>query len=171
MSNVRPMNTTKTVLQLGIASVAVPAVGAAIGFLLQTAIPGCHCDGGAGCHGCGGLGDLTAFLIFGGFTGALAALIFVFPASLVLALVLSFFNKGQPAEPRKVDPRRIDDAIASAIRQFKDHQSVAESCPACGAPITIQADERHRMDTVVQVRTACSCGECRGKFNVSVRQA
>jgi len=165
------MSTTKTVIRLGVASVAVPAVGAAIGFLLQMAIPGCHCDGGAGCHGCGELGDLTAFLMFGGFTGALAALIFVFPASLVLALLLSFFDKGQSAEPRKVDSKRIDDAIAGAIRQFKDGQSVVESCPACGTPITIQADERHRMDTVVQVQTNCGCGECRGKFNVSVRPA
>jgi hypothetical protein len=73
-------------MKVGIACVALPLLAAAAGAALQASIPGCRCDTGGGCRGCAGLDDLIAFLLFGGFAGALAALIFILPASLLLAL-------------------------------------------------------------------------------------
>lgn len=86
------MSAASITVKLGVASVALPALGFVLGMLLQLAIPGCMCDEGAGCRGCGPLNDTLAFLILGGFVGALAALIFVLPASLVLAALFSLIS-------------------------------------------------------------------------------
>jgi hypothetical protein len=80
--------------KLGIASVVLPALGFLVGLLLSNVIPGCHCDEGAGCRGCGA-NALVEHLLFGGFVGALGAFIFVLPVSLVLAAFFSIFsNRG-----------------------------------------------------------------------------
>jgi hypothetical protein len=63
-----------------------------IGAALSSVIPGCHCDEGAGCHGCGADG-LIGFLLLGGFVGALAALIFILPASFILAAIVNAMSK------------------------------------------------------------------------------
>ena len=85
------MSAASVTTKLGFAAVLLPATAFIAGLLLQFLIPGCKCDEGAGCHGCGPLGELLGFLIFGGFVGALAALIFVLPVSLVLAAIFRRF--------------------------------------------------------------------------------
>ena len=71
----------------------LPAIGFVVGLLLHEVIPGCRCDAGGGCHGCGAIGGLIEFLMFGGFVGALVALIFILPSSLVLAGLIKFFGR------------------------------------------------------------------------------
>jgi len=80
------------IVKLGVATVLLPVVGFLIGLFLSSVIPGCHCDGSAGCQGCG-LNGLISFLLFGGFAGALGALIVALPTSLVLALVVGAVSK------------------------------------------------------------------------------
>jgi hypothetical protein len=84
-------STAGTITKLGIASVLIPAACFIVGFLVSQLIPGCHCDEGAGCNGCGANG-LIGFLLLGGFAGALGALIFVLPASLLLAAIVRTFS-------------------------------------------------------------------------------
>lgn len=79
------------VVKLGIASVIIPAAGFLIGLILASIIPGCHCDEGAGCSGCGANG-MISFLLFGGFVGSIAACITVLPGSFVLAALISLFS-------------------------------------------------------------------------------
>jgi len=62
-----------------------------VGMVITLLVPGCHCDEGSGCSGCG-LNSLVAFLLFGGFIGALFSLLFVLPASLLLAFVVNLFS-------------------------------------------------------------------------------
>ena len=78
-------------VKLGIAAVVIPAIGFALGLLLQVIIPGCQCDEGSGCHGCGSLDEPIAFLVFGGFIGTIGALIFVLPVTLLLAALFRRF--------------------------------------------------------------------------------
>jgi hypothetical protein len=80
------------IVALGIASVLIPAAGFVIGLVLSILIPGCHCDEGAGCSGCGANG-LVAFLLVGGFVGALATLMTVLPGSLLLATVVGLLTR------------------------------------------------------------------------------
>lgn len=80
------------ITKLGIASVLIPAAGCIIGLLLSIAIPGCHCDEGAGCRGCG-LNGLIATLMFGGLVGGIFAFLFVLPVSLVLAGIVAIFTE------------------------------------------------------------------------------
>jgi len=76
---------------IGFASVVLPAVAGLMGALITSVVPGCSCDTGAGCHGCGA-NEFVAFLLYGGFTSALGAVFTVFPACLVLALVAYLFS-------------------------------------------------------------------------------
>jgi len=78
------------IVKLGVAAVVIPAIAFAIGLALTNVIPGCRCDEGAGCHGCGANG-LVELLLFGGFVGALGALMMVLPASLLLAAIVRLF--------------------------------------------------------------------------------
>jgi predicted phage tail protein len=72
--------------------VALPTVAFLLGLLLVAVVPGCRCDEGAGCGGCGPNG-LVALLLFGGFVSAIVAFMFVLPASLALAYVASMLSK------------------------------------------------------------------------------
>lgn len=81
-------------MKLGLLAVLLPALGFAVGMLVTVLIPGCHCDEGAGCGG-RGLNDLVAFLFFGGFVEALGAVMFVFPASFVVAFVVALLTRRQ----------------------------------------------------------------------------
>jgi len=90
------MSAASTTVKFGVASVLLPATGFIIGTLLYAVLPNCKCDTGGGCHGCGSLGQLIEFLMFGGFVGALAAAIFVLPASLVVAGILRASSRGRP---------------------------------------------------------------------------
>ena len=80
------------VLKLGVASLLISVAAFAVGGLTTLLVPGCHCDSGAGCGGCG-LNDLVAFLLYGGFLGALLSIMFVIPASAVLAAVIALYTK------------------------------------------------------------------------------
>lgn len=79
------------VLATGIASVLVPAAGFCVGLLLRALIPGCRCDEGAGCAGCG-VNALLELLLFGGVSAGLVALVTVLPASLLLAGVIGLMS-------------------------------------------------------------------------------
>jgi hypothetical protein len=83
---------SRLIVRLGLAAVGIPGLCFLIGAALSSVIPGCHCDEGAGCHGCGADG-LIGFLLLGGFVGALAALIFILPASFILAAIVNAMSK------------------------------------------------------------------------------
>lgn len=57
-------------------------------------IPGCHCEGGigVGCRSCGADG-LIEFMVIGGLRLAGGALLFVLPASFVLAAIVNVVSK------------------------------------------------------------------------------
>jgi hypothetical protein len=76
-----------------VAAVVLPAIGFAIGLGATSLIPGCYCNEGSGCNGCG-FDGVVEFLVFGGFIGALMSAMFVLPTGLLLALVLRIFTKG-----------------------------------------------------------------------------
>jgi hypothetical protein len=61
--------------------------GFLVSLVLATVIPGCHCDEGAGCSGCGA-NELLAFTLFGGFVATILATFTVLPLSLVLAAII-----------------------------------------------------------------------------------
>ena len=86
---------SRLITRLGLAAVGIPGVCFLIGVVLSSVIPGCHCDEGAGCHGCGA-NALIEFLLMGGFVGALGALIFILPASLILAAIVNMTSKNGP---------------------------------------------------------------------------
>lgn len=75
------------IFKLGLLAVLLPLLGFVLGLLLTWLIPGCQCDPHWGCRGCAADG-LTELLYFGGFDGALFAVIFVFPAATLLATIL-----------------------------------------------------------------------------------
>jgi hypothetical protein len=76
---------------VGIASFFIPLFGFLIGMLISVLIPGCHCDEGMGCRGCG-LNELVAFLIFGGFVGAMLAFMISLPGLLLVSGVIFLFQ-------------------------------------------------------------------------------
>lgn len=166
------MSAASITLKLGAGAVALPVIGFAIGMALAAIIPGCHCDEGAGCGGCVGLDGLIAFLMFGGFIGALLAVMFVFPASLLLAGLFAFFNRGIPepiAPPvhATVDPSLITAAVGRAISRFQDNQITHESCPSCTSPIRVTTSGMRATSGHLLLSTACDCGACAGSFHVA----
>jgi len=80
------------IVKIGVASVLIPAAGFLIGLILTYVIPGCYCDEGAGCGGCGA-NNFVAFILFGGFVGGLAAFLTILPLSLILAAIVELFSK------------------------------------------------------------------------------
>lgn len=79
------------VMSLAAISVAVPLVAFAVGALAVWLIPGCKCDEGAGCVGCGA-NALVSLLFLGGLAGTLGAVTLVLPFCIVLALIFSVFS-------------------------------------------------------------------------------
>ena len=77
-------NAARTLSRLGVATVVIPVLAFLIGLLLTALIPGCHCDEGSGCMGCGA-DEFLSVLVFGGFSGALGALFTALPICLLLA--------------------------------------------------------------------------------------
>ena len=86
------MSAVSACFKLGIASVLIPAAAFLISIAIQALIPGCLCDEGAGCHGCG-LNELMAHAMFDGLIGAIAGVFIVLPAFIVLGMVLAMINK------------------------------------------------------------------------------
>jgi hypothetical protein len=99
------MSVASAILKIGVASVVVPALAAALGFLLAAVIPGCRCDEGAGCHGCGALNGAIAFLKLGGFVGAIFAMLSILPGSLLLAGIVSLIPGGEKSVGEDSDAR------------------------------------------------------------------
>ncbi len=60
--------------------------------LITLAIPGCHCDEGAGCNGCG-LNFIFEFLIFGGFIGFIFSLILWPFVAIIIGLIAIFKSR------------------------------------------------------------------------------
>jgi hypothetical protein len=87
------MKASNLVLGLGVASVVIPAIACIVGFVLMYSIPGCNCDAGAGCRGCGNFNTWVANLSMGGFVGTLGAILFVLPPLAIIFAVLSYFKK------------------------------------------------------------------------------
>lgn len=72
-------------VKVWLAMIAIPATVFVGGLLVSFLIPGCNCDSGAGCSGCGP-NDFVAFCLFGGFIGALGAAMFGWPVMLLFKL-------------------------------------------------------------------------------------
>jgi hypothetical protein len=71
--------------------VLLPLLAFLLGMAATSLIPGCHCDEGAGCGGCGANG-LVSLLLFGGFIGGLMACFTLLPASLVVGAIVAFVS-------------------------------------------------------------------------------
>lgn len=76
----------------GLAAVLLPVLGFVLGLLGTLLVPGCRCDPSWGCQGCGANG-LAEWLYFGGFDGALFAVVYLFPAAAALAAVVAFMSR------------------------------------------------------------------------------
>jgi hypothetical protein len=94
------MNFRSAIVKFGLGCVVVPAVALVLGMLLQTAIPGCRCDEGAGCYGCGMADAFLGLLIFGGFVFALLSAMFVLPLTLFLSWVIGRKADRAPTRPK-----------------------------------------------------------------------
>jgi hypothetical protein len=155
-------------VKIGLLSVAVPAAGFALGWLLQATIPGCKCDTGAGCHGCAELNELIAFLLFGGFAGTLLAAFTLLPACLLVAVLLSIFGKPQP---KSVDPQASDDAIVAALRSYRAGQPVTEKCGLCGSTLEVSSGEHKTAARLAPLAVKCSCGKSNGTYEFTSHSA
>jgi RNA polymerase subunit RPABC4/transcription elongation factor Spt4 len=80
------------IFKLGLLAVLLPLLGFVLGLLLTWLIPGCQCDPHWGCRGCAA-DALTELLYFGGFDGALFAVVFVLPVAAVLAAALALLAR------------------------------------------------------------------------------
>ncbi|MFZ3001530.1 MAG: hypothetical protein WA071_14475 [Undibacterium umbellatum] len=85
------MSPVSACFKLGIASFLIPAAAFLISIAIQALIPGCLCDEGAGCHGCG-LNGLMAHAMFDGLIGAIIGVFIVFPAFVVLGMVFAMIS-------------------------------------------------------------------------------
>jgi hypothetical protein len=163
------MRTSSILLKIGVASVAIPTLGFILGMILKLAIPGCQCDSGAGCHGCGSFNGLIALLILGGFVAALAALITVLPISLALAGIFGVFSKPATAAlpiPKTVSPAEFTKALAHAFEQYRLGQPVTEICPACSTVISVISIVGNTNPARLRVNASCTCGGCSGSYNI-----
>jgi hypothetical protein len=101
------MRIAKTLFVVGVASVAIPVIGFALGMLLQSIIPGCGGDEGSGVHGCQvlflDLSWIVGNLVLGGFVAAIFCIITVFPVSIVLGIIAAFFESAET--PKREDSR------------------------------------------------------------------
>jgi hypothetical protein len=84
----RKWSVAGAIAKLGLASVLLPGAAFLVGLVLWGIIPGCKCDEGAGCSGCG-VNGLVESLLFGGFVASMGALITVLPASLLVAALVA----------------------------------------------------------------------------------
>lgn len=87
------MSAQSKIVKFGVGSVLLPATAFLVAGLLETAIPGCHCNEAIGCRGCAGFDNVIALLGYGGFIVAAIAFITVLPISLILAAILYVFAK------------------------------------------------------------------------------
>ncbi len=86
------MKAFTSTLLFGVAIIVICAIAVVIGFGIQYCIPGCHCDEGAGCHGCGIFGGFIALLTFGGFVVAMATILLGIPLSIFMGFIVFVFG-------------------------------------------------------------------------------
>jgi ABC-type phosphate transport system permease subunit len=83
--------------RFGTILVVTPALTFFLSSVLAGIIPGCNCNEGSGCHGCGA-DSLLEFLIMGGLTLTFVALLFLLPLCLISASVIT--RKANPGRRR-----------------------------------------------------------------------
>ncbi len=89
---------TAVALRIALWAFSLSAAAFAVGLLVSYVVPGCHCDGGAGCHGCGANG-LIEFLLFGGFIGAICSILIGIPVVLAVGVLGVLFGTKRPRDP------------------------------------------------------------------------
>ena len=90
-ATLKKKSAAEVIAMLGVASFVLPALAFLIGLAVSNLVPGCRCDEGAGCHGCGANG-LVEIMLFGGFVAALGSFLTVLPAALIIAAVVRTFS-------------------------------------------------------------------------------
>lgn len=65
--------------------VIMPALAFLVATYITANVPGCRCDTGAGCHGCG-LDSFVELCLFGGFIGSLLIFMFGWPIIFIVNL-------------------------------------------------------------------------------------
>jgi hypothetical protein len=166
------MSLSSAVIKLGVAAIVLPAVGFAVGLGLQAAIPGCKCDEGAGCSPCGGFGGLIAFLVFGGFVGALFSLLFVLPVSLLVAAVAAIFGSKQSAPVVALSVGAADDpvdanVIAAALSDYRAGRPITARCKWCHSVLLVKPAKPKPGRDPAALRVNCACGKSNGSFEMA----
>jgi len=70
-----------------------------------------------------------------------------------------------------VDIEPYDNAVVSALAQFRTKAAVRESCPSCGSLISVQHLSQSSAKRGAVLRTGCKCGKCSGEFELSQSDA
>ena len=164
------MSVPSAFVKLGVAAVALPAIGFALGLGLQTVIPGCKCDSGAGCSPCAGFGGLIAFLTFGGFVGALFSLLFVLPVSLFIAAVAGIFGSKSPA-PAPVSHDAAKDyldagGVAAALKDYRAGRPISARCKSCDGLLSVEPAKPKPGRDPDALRVTCVCGNSNGTYEL-----
>jgi DNA-directed RNA polymerase subunit RPC12/RpoP len=166
---VRPMSASSTIVKIGVAAVALPAIGFALGLALQAIIPGCKCDEGAGCSPCAGFGGLIGFLVFGGFVGALFSLLFLLPASLLLAAIAGIFGDKKPA--RRVAPLDDDrvkvEGLATVLADYKAGRPTTIRCQECRGNVLVKPVISTPGSSPTTLEVSCACGSWNGTYETN----
>lgn len=93
----KPSPAAKWIIGLGVWSLLASLALFVTGLLVTLIVPGCSCDEGAGCRGCG-VNDLVAFCLFGGFIGAVISALFVLPVAAILGLLVGMLSDKKPSD-------------------------------------------------------------------------
>ena len=70
-----------------------------------------------------------------------------------------------------VDIAPYDDAVISALAQFRTKATARESCPSCGSLISVEQFNQSSTKGSAVLRTDCKCGKCSGEFELSQSNA
>jgi len=84
-----PSSLPSIIFKSTFAIVLLACLAFAVGLAWSNFVPGCHCDTGAGCGGCG-LDALVASLVFGGFICSLLSVFVVLPVGIIAGLVAAY---------------------------------------------------------------------------------
>ena len=63
-------------------------------------------------------------------------------------------------------PESEAESCARALKQFREHEHVTETCPRCGSLIHATAIEPTPSDTAVAVKLECKCGCINGTYRL-----
>jgi hypothetical protein len=84
-------------------------------------------------------------------------------------IAMSMFGERVATAPADVTP--CDNAVVSALAQFRTQSDVRESCPSCGSLISVERLSQASAKGATVLRTVCKCGKCSGEFELSVSGA